>query len=125
MRMSKKRVLIFEDSNIFADMVLEFLTAEGYEVERAENGLEGIKKVYTFFPELIVTDVEMPLFKGYQATRLLKSRSATKNIPIIMFTTLGESRDKFWGEQAGADYYIEKSPESFAELSKHIGRLLN
>ena len=123
--MDKKRVLIFEDSDIFADMLLEFLAGEGFETDRAENGLEGIKKVYTFLPELIVTDVEMPLFKGYQSTRLLKSRSATKKIPIIMFTSLGESKDKFWGEQAGADYYIEKAPENFAELAKQIRRLLS
>ena len=120
----KRRILIFEDSNIFADMLLEFLAGEGYETARAENGLEGIKMVYSFLPELIVSDVEMPLFKGYQSARLLKSRPATRNIPIIMFTSLGETRDKFWGEQAGADHYIEKAPENFAELSKQIQRLL-
>jgi len=123
--MDKKRVLVFEDSDIFADMLLEFLNGEGYETERAENGLEGIKKVYTFLPALIVTDVEMPLFKGYQATRLLKSRSTTRKIPVIMFTSLGESKDRFWGEQAGADFYIQKSPENFDELSKQIQRLLS
>ena len=123
--MDKKRVLVFEDSEIFADMLLEFLSSEGYETERAENGLEGIKKVYSFLPELIVTDVEMPLFKGYQATRLLKSRSTTRDIPVIMFTSLGESKDKFWGEQAGADFYIQKAPENFEELSKQIQRLLS
>ena len=122
--MDKKRILIFEDSDIFADMLLEFLNEEKYETERAENGLEGIKKVYSFLPELIVSDVEMPLFKGYQTTRLLKSRPATKNIPVIMFTSLGETKDKFWGEQAGADYYIEKAPENFSELSRQIQRLL-
>ncbi|MCL2381991.1 MAG: response regulator [Treponema sp.] len=122
--MDKKRVLIFEDSDVFADMLLEFLDGEGYETDRAENGLDGIKKVYHFLPELIVTDVEMPLFKGYQATRLLKSRAATRAIPVIMFTSLGESKDKFWGEQAGADCYIEKTPENFKELSVRIRRLL-
>ena len=116
----KRRILIFEDSNIFADMLLEFLNGEGYETDRAENGLEGIKHVFSFLPELIITDVEMPLFKGYQSARLLKSRPTTRNIPIIMFTSLGESKDKFWGEQAGTDYYIEKSPENFEKLSKQI-----
>ncbi|MDR2553267.1 MAG: response regulator [Treponema sp.] len=120
----KKRILIFEDSDIFADMLLEFLDSEGYLTARAENGLEGIKMVYSFLPELIVTDVEMPLFKGYQATRLLKTRPSTKTIPVIMFTSLGESKDKFWGSQAGADYYIEKAPENFAELKTQINRLL-
>jgi len=123
--MDKKRVLIFEDSDIFADMLLEFLNGEGYETARAKNGLEGIKKVYDFFPELIVSDVEMPLFRGCQSARLLKSRPSTRNIPIIMFTNLGETKDRFWGEQAGADLYMEKSPENFEELSKQIPRLLS
>ena len=123
--MDKRRVLIFEDSDIFADILLEFLNGEGYETARAENGLEGIKQVYGFLPDIIVTDVEMPLFKGYQATRLLKSRPSTRNIPVIMLTTLGESKDRFWGKQAGADFYIEKSPENFEKLSKQISRLLS
>jgi class 3 adenylate cyclase/DNA-binding response OmpR family regulator len=121
---STKRVLLFEDSDIFADMVLEYLNGLGYITERAVNGFEGIKKVYTFLPHLIITDVEMPVFKGYQATRLLKSRKNTRNIPVIMFTSLGETKDRFWGAEAGADWYIEKSPENFAELQIRIGELL-
>jgi len=122
--MDKRRVLIFEDSEIFANVLLEFLNTEGYETQRAKNGLEGIKLVYSFIPELIITDAEMPLFKGYESARFLKSRPPTSNIPIIMFTNPGETRDKFWGEQAGADIYIEKAPENFEELSKQIRRLL-
>jgi class 3 adenylate cyclase/DNA-binding response OmpR family regulator len=119
-----KRILLFEDSDIFADMLLEFLNDAGYVTGRAVNGFEGIKQVYTFLPHLIITDVEMPLFKGYQATRLLKSRKNTRNIPIIMFTTLSETRDRFWGGQAGADWYIEKSPDNFEELLNRIAILL-
>jgi adenylate cyclase len=123
--MDKRRVLIFEESDVFADLLIEFLNAEGYETQRAKNGLEGIKLVYSFLPELVITAVEMPLLKGYQSARLLKSRPAAGKIPLIMFTNLGETRDKFWGEQAGADVYIEKSPENFGELSAQIQRLLN
>ncbi|MDR3160915.1 MAG: response regulator [Spirochaetaceae bacterium] len=119
-----KRILLFEDSDIFADMVLEFLEHAGYHTGRAVNGFEGIKQVYRFLPHLIITDVEMPLFKGYQATRLLKSRKNTRTIPIIMFTSLGEIRDRFWGGQAGADWYIEKSPDNFEELLSRIQALL-
>jgi class 3 adenylate cyclase/DNA-binding response OmpR family regulator len=123
--MDKRRVLIFEESDIFANLLLEFLNGEVYETQRAKNGLEGIKLVYSFLPELIITAVEMPLLKGYQSARFLKSRPAVGEIPIIMFTNLGETRDKFWGEQAGADVYIEKSPENFGELSAQIQRLLS
>ena len=120
-----KRILIMEDSDVFADMLVEFLTAPGYILERAVNGFEGIKKVYSFMPHIIITDVEMPIFKGYQVTRLLKSRKNTKAIPVIMFTTRGETKDKFWGSHAGADMYIEKSPDNFHSLRDAVVKILS
>jgi len=121
----EKRILIIEDSDIFADMLMEFLAAPNYMLERAVNGFEGIKKVYSFMPHLIITDVEMPIFKGYQVTRLLKSRKNTKTIPVIMFTALGEAKDKFWGNNAGADMYIEKSPDNFQYLHDVVVQILS
>jgi class 3 adenylate cyclase/CheY-like chemotaxis protein len=118
------RILLLEDSDIFADMVMELLSSKGYAVERAVNGFEGIKKVYSYLPRLIITDVEMPLFKGYQVTRLLKSRKSTRLIPVIMFTSLGETKDIFWGKEAGADIYIEKSPDNFQPLLDAVAEIL-
>jgi len=120
----KKRILIMEDSDIFADMLIEVLTSDEYEIERAVNGFEGIKKVYSFLPHLIITDIEMPIFKGYQATRFLKSRNNTRTIPVIMFTSLSETKDKFWGKHAGADIYIEKSPDNFKSLYDNVKKIL-
>ena len=113
-----------EDSDIFADMLCGLFDTGQYTLQRAVNGFEGIKKVYSFMPHLIITDVEMPLFKGYQVTRLLKSRKNTKSIPIIMFTSLEETKDKFWGNQAGADIYIEKSPDNFQLLISTVENIL-
>jgi len=121
----KKRVLIMEDSDIFAEMLLEFLSSSDFLLQRAVNGFEGIKQVYSFMPHLIVSDVEMPLFKGYQVTRFLKSRKNTKAIPVIMFTSLAETKDKFWGANAGADKYIEKSPDNFQSLLDAINETLS
>jgi class 3 adenylate cyclase/CheY-like chemotaxis protein len=119
-----KRILIMEDSDIFADMLLGLFDSPEYLLQRAVNGFEGIKKVYSFMPHLIITDIEMPLFKGYQVTRLLKSRKNTRTIPVIMFTTLDETKDKFWGNQAGADIYIEKSPDNFQLLLTTVENIL-
>jgi len=121
----QKRILIMEDSDIFADMLMGFFGSSQYVLERAGDGFEGIKKVYSFMPHLIITDVEMPLFRGYQVTRFLKTKKNTKTIPIIMFTTLDEAKDKFWGGQAGADIYIEKSPDNFQPLGEAVAALLS
>ncbi|MCL2763677.1 MAG: adenylate/guanylate cyclase domain-containing response regulator [Treponema sp.] len=121
----QKRILVLEDSDIFADMLTGAFESSDYLINRAVNGFEGIKMVYSFKPHLIITDIEMPLFKGYQVTRLLKSRKNTKAIPIIMFTALDESKDKFWGNQAGADYYIEKSPDNLKHLVESADKILS
>jgi class 3 adenylate cyclase/CheY-like chemotaxis protein len=115
---------LIEDSDIFADMISGFLDAPEYSIERAVNGLEGIKKVYSFQPHLIITDVEMPVFKGYQVTRFLKTRKNTKNIPVIILTALNESKDKFWADQAGADIYFEKSPDNLSSLGDAVSKAL-
>ncbi|MCL2792559.1 MAG: response regulator [Spirochaetaceae bacterium] len=125
MNTEQKRILIMEDSDIFADMLLEFLASLGCVVERAVNGFDGFKKVYSFMPHIIITDVEMPLFKGYQVTRLLKARKNTRSIPVIMYTTLGEAKDKFWGGDAGADIYIEKAPDNFQPLHDAITQIFS
>ena len=120
----KKRILIMEDSDIFYDMLQGFLSSFDYTIERAVNGFEGIKKVFTFLPHLVVTDIEMPLFKGYQVTRLLKSRKNTKTIPVIMLTSLDQTKDKFWGKLSGADRYLEKLPENFQILGEAFSDIL-
>ncbi|MCL2185880.1 MAG: adenylate/guanylate cyclase domain-containing response regulator [Treponema sp.] len=121
----KKRILVIEDSDIFADILISQFDSEKYITQRAVNGFEGIKLVYSFLPHLIITDIEMPLLKGYQATRLLKYRKNTKNIPIIMLTTLNETKDKFWADQTGADDYIIKSPDNFNPLFASIEKLIS
>ena len=121
----KKRILIMEDSDIFADMVIGAFNNSQYIIERAVNGFEGIKKVYTFLPDLIITDIEMPVLKGYQVARLLKSRKNTRVIPVIMFTSLDNTKDKFWGHQTGADAYIEKSPDNLLPLMQAVENILS
>ena len=86
--MDKRRILIFENSDVLADILLEFLGGEEYETRRAKSSLEGLKLVFSFVPELIITNAEMPFFNGYLITRILKSRSAVRGIPVIIFSSL-------------------------------------
>jgi len=120
-----KRILIMEDSDIFADVLSGSFDPSRYVLQRAVNGFDGIKKVYSFLPHLIITDIEMPLLKGYHVTRLLKARRHTKTIPVIMFTTLGQTKDKFWGLQSGSDFFIEKSPGNLKPLMDAVENILS
>ncbi len=111
-----KKILLIDDSDLVAGIVTEALIGAGFTVIRAGNGVEGIIKAYNEIPDLIITDVEMPLLKGYQSSRLLKSKRGVKDIPIIMHTSLSEDKDQFWGILAGADDYVVKDFDDLDNL---------
>jgi signal transduction histidine kinase/CheY-like chemotaxis protein len=87
----------------------DVLQGKGYGVVTAQNGMEAITKVYHSPPSLILSDVMMPELNGYHLCRLLKNDPCTAHIPIILLTNLKERHDRFWGEKAGANLYIEKA----------------
>ncbi len=106
-----KKVLIIDDSVTQLSSLKIFFTRAGYEVETAQNGVDGFVKVYKTAPDLIICDVIMPHLGGYQLCRLLKSNPETKQIPIIMLTVLDKKLDKFWASQSGANRFIQKDSD--------------
>ena len=117
-------ILVVDDSSLVRGMMRNFLEGLGHEVLVAQDGLEGVLTAYKRLPDLIITDVEMPRLRGYQLSRLLKSRREICKIPIIMHTSLSEDRDKFWASSSGADSFITKDFDSVEALSGEIDRLL-
>ncbi|MHC4923071.1 MAG: hybrid sensor histidine kinase/response regulator [Planctomycetota bacterium] len=101
-------LLVVDDSPFQRDFVSASLKEAGYEVVTAENGVEGLNRVYESTPDAIVSDVMMPELSGYQFCRILKNDPRTSTIPVILLTSLSQQQDKFWGRQAGADRYLVK-----------------
>jgi sigma-B regulation protein RsbU (phosphoserine phosphatase) len=107
--MASRRLLLVEDSSTMRRMLSTMLKDEGFDVETANDGLQGLAKARLDpRPELILTDYEMPELDGAGFCQALKRDPDLRSIPVLMLTTLGESRDKIAGLQAGADDYIEK-----------------
>jgi adenylate cyclase len=119
----KKKILLIDDSDLVAGVVTEFLENSGYSVFRAVDGVTGIEQAYEVIPDCIIMDVEMPLLKGYQASRLLKAKRGIKNIPIIMHTALSEDKDKYWGRISGADDFVIKDFDNMSMLVEKIEKL--
>jgi class 3 adenylate cyclase/CheY-like chemotaxis protein len=113
--MAKRKVLIVDDSEVVAGILEQLLAGSGFETCRATNGVEAIEKAYSAVPDVIIMDVEMPLMRGYQASRVLKSRRGVRDIPIIMHTSLSEDKDKYWAVSSGADAFVTKD---FASLDR-------
>lgn len=121
---TQKKILIVEDSPTQLKKLELILSGVGYTVATAQNGVDGINKAYTENPDLIVSDILMPELNGYQFCRLIKNDPLRQHIPIILLTNLGESQDRFWGIEAGADDYIVKENEQ-NELIPKIEALLD
>jgi len=123
--MDNKKILVLESSPTFSQMLSEYLSEKNYNVEIVNNSFEGIKQVYTFLPSLIITEIDIPILKGYQIIRFLKSQQEIKDIPIIVFTSLDETKDVYRIEEAGADLYLEKTQENMEILSEKIEMLIS
>ncbi len=105
--LNDKRILVVEDDND----VMNFLTQElknYFIIQTACNGKEALETLESNLPDLIVSDVMMPVMDGYELTRKLKTDDRYYDIPIILLTALNEDSKKAKGYNAGADDYIEK-----------------
>ncbi len=103
-----RTVLVVDDSATSLASTAELLRRAGYTALTARNGFDGIRSLYRDAPDALICDVVMPELNGYQLCRLVKNDPTVAHIPVILLTSLGEERDRFWGSQAGADRYIVK-----------------
>jgi twitching motility two-component system response regulator PilH len=117
------QVLIVDDSPTEAHVLKGMLEKNGFEVETAENGTEGIERAKTLKPDLILMDVVMPGLNGFQATRQLTKDPETSDIPVIIVTTKDQETDRVWGLRQGAKDFLSK-PISEKTLMEKISLVL-
>ena len=125
----QKRILIVDDEPDFAAIVQGNLEKEGFEVDVAYNGVEGLEKVQSNPPDAIVLDVMMPEKDGYMVCKELKGDDKYCDIPIILLTAVAShvTSTRYThreGMSTEADDYIAK-PASAEEITKSLKRLLN
>lgn len=109
-------MLVIDDEKQIADIVKFNLEKEGYIVETANDGQEGIDKIYKWNPDLVILDIMMPVKDGFQ---VLKEIRADYKFPVIMLTAKEEEVDKVLGLELGADDYVVK-PFSMRELIARV-----
>ncbi|MCX8027014.1 MAG: response regulator [Thermodesulfovibrionales bacterium] len=105
--MERYKILLVDDDVDHLAIVSRILKKEGFEVNTVSTGLECLKVVKTYKPDLILLDILLPDISGYEVCRLIKSDSDTQDIIIIYLTSVNRSSDiKAEGYQKGADGYI-------------------
>ena len=115
-----KTVLIVEDESNIRELLRMYLEQEGYTVESAQNGSEGLRTFKRVHPDLVLLDLMMPVMDGNQMIRELRTFSKT---PVIMLTAKGEMMDKVAGLELGADDYITK-PFEMREVMARVKAVL-
>lgn len=101
-------VLIVDDSSLVRAVLRKRLEEDGWTVLEASDGAEGAVVALRELPDVVVTDLEMPVMDGNQLTRLLKGDPATSSIPVVILTSHREASSRFWSLYTGADAYLLK-----------------
>src|ERR1039458_8443732 len=109
------RILVVEDSRTQAEYLRLVLTREGYEVEVALDGREGLAKAGASGADLVISDITMPEMDGFELCRVMKSSDATKRVPVILRTTRSSPADIIKGLASGATNFI---PKAYDEIGR-------
>lgn len=118
-----KKVLVADDETPILTALEFLLRQNGYEVMTAQNGDEALKALASFSPDLVVLDVMMPLFSGYEICQRMREHPDWRSIKIVMLSAKGRDAEVSKGVSVGADLYVTK-PFSNSELVAKIGGLL-
>lgn len=117
------KILVVEDDELIARMYEKIFGFDGYQVELAADGEEGLKKIQEVKPTLVLLDIMMPKMNGLQVLDKIKADPNTKNIPVVMLTNLDGEKDAEAALSKGAVKYIVKSnydPKQISDMVKEI-----
>jgi two-component system alkaline phosphatase synthesis response regulator PhoP len=116
------KVLVCDDERHIVRLIQVNLEREGYKVVTAYDGKEGLEKVRTEKPDLMVLDVMMPYMDGFEVLKALRRDADTADLPVIMLTAKAQDKDVFEGYTYGADMYLTK-PFNPRELIAFVKRI--
>ena len=115
------KILVVEDDNKIQELIVEFLSYQGYKVDMANDGVEGYEKFKKDKYDLVILDVMMPKLNGYSLCKMIKNLN--KQVSIIFLTALDDEESEIKGFDLDADDYISK-PFSFNILVKRVEAVL-
>ena len=119
-----KHILIVDDSKTIRNLVSFILKKEGYKVTMAEDGLDGLEKLYAADDiDLVISDINMPNMDGFTFIRTVREQEVYRNLPIVVLSTEGQEKDIKQGISLGANMYMVK-PAQPQQMVRNIKMLL-
>lgn len=120
----KKRILIIEDDFFIRDLYVRQFIKDGYEIDTAENGNDGIVKAEEQKPDAILLDIMLPKVSGLEVLKKLKSNPTTKPSLVVLLTNLSEDDTIKQGFELGAEGYLIKSAYTPEQVVKEVVKLM-
>lgn len=120
----KKKILLVEDDVFISDIYSVKFNQENFEVVTADNGLDALKKLENFFPDLILLDIVMPYMDGMDFLKEFRKNEKWKTIPVIMLSNLSEKEKLSDAKDLGVEEYLIKSHFTPSEVVEKINSLL-
>ncbi len=115
-----QKILIVEDDKFLRELIVKKLAKEGYEVSEAIDGEEGIKKIKSEKPDLILLDLILPGMDGFEVLSKMKDDPLLSSIPVIILSNLGQKEDVEKGLKLGAIDYLIKAHFTPGEIIEKI-----
>ena len=103
------KILIIEDDVFFQKFYKTQLEEHGHQTEIAANGKEGLEKVKSYKPDVVLLDIIMPIKDGFQVLEELKKNGSVQSLNVLVFSTLGQEKDVKRALELGAKDYVNKS----------------
>ena len=122
--MAKEKILVVDDELHIRQALQASLESEGYQVQTAENGKEGVEKCKAWRPALVILDVRMPVMDGHLASIEIKYDERLKDTRLIFLTANADEDSRSLGLGHGADSYLTK-PFKVEDLLKRIDEILH
>jgi two-component system alkaline phosphatase synthesis response regulator PhoP/two-component system response regulator VicR len=117
------KVLVCDDERHIVRLIQVNLERQGYNVVTAFDGKEGLEKIRSEKPNVVVLDVMMPYMDGFEVLKTIRREPETENLPVIMLTAKAQDKDVFEGYHYGADMYLTK-PFNPMELVTFVKRIV-
>lgn len=118
------RILIVEDDDFLRSLAVTKLQAEGFAMEIAATGDEGVSKIMALPPDLVILDLMLPNVSGFDILQKIRENETTKKLKVIVFSNLGEETDIKRCLDLGVSEYLVKSNFTLDELAEKIKAII-
>lgn len=122
--LTNKKIMIIEDDDFLRSLAVTKLQSSGFDTESSSNGQDGLSKLQASVPDLLILDLMLPVMNGFDVLRSIRNDQNLKNLPVIVFSNMGEEKDIKMCLDLGITDYMIKSNFTLDELVEKINMVL-